>query len=78
MHTQMVSSLKHKQMSDSNMHRELPEADWGILFLRQPWEVFEPSLVRYLGNPRVCVCVCEHCECLHFIKHIPHIPLSSS
>lgn len=73
MHTQMVSSVKHKQMSDSNMHRELPEADWGILFLSQPWEVFEPSLVRYLGNPHVCVCVSIVSACISLnTSHTSH------
>lgn len=55
---------------------ESPEADWCILFLKQQWEISEASLVRYVDSPSVCVC--EHCEFLHFIKHIPRSGLSLS
>lgn len=30
--------------------RELPKADWCILFVKQPWEVSEASAVQYLDS----------------------------
>lgn len=31
-------------------HGELPKADWCFLFVKQPWEVSEASVVQYLDS----------------------------
>lgn len=67
----------------TNTPRELPEADWCILFLKQQWEISKASLVQYLDIRSVCVsgwvCMCM-CVCvwkvLHLIKRIPRSGLS--
>lgn len=54
-------------------HRELPKADWCILFVKQPWEVSEASAVQYLDSNSLRALWVPA-----FIKHIPSSSLSLS